>query len=80
MAYHYQNLKMVREVIIKDQHIGGRQTKIRVFFAPCCSTRAVGSSSNATPVNSSPSILEIENDENHPSKDSLRLRSTNNYL
>ena len=35
MAHHYENLRMIRELIIKKQHMGGSQTKISSFFGLC---------------------------------------------
>ena len=66
MAHHYQNLRMVRELIIKEQHIGDYQIKISNFLLLIVQLKTVGSSNNATPVNSHYSTLKIENDENHP--------------
>ena len=34
MAHHYGNLRMIKELIIKEQHMIGRQRKITSFFIP----------------------------------------------
>ena len=34
MAHHYGSLRMIKELIIKEQHMMGRQRKITSFFTP----------------------------------------------
>ena len=34
MAHHYGSLRMIKELIIKEQHMMGRQKKITSFFTP----------------------------------------------
>ena len=51
MAHHYGNLRIIREVIIKEQHMGSCQTKIISFFGPYCPLQ------NSAPANHSPSFL-----------------------
>ena len=33
-SHHHANLRMIRELIIKEQHMGSHQTKISSFFGP----------------------------------------------
>ena len=35
LAHHNGNLRMVRELVIKEHQVGGRQTKISDVFTPC---------------------------------------------
>ena len=50
---------MVSKLAIKEQHAGGRQTKISDVFTPCSSTNFAGPSKNTPRVSSSPATLEL---------------------
>ena len=52
MAHHYGNFRMIRELIIKEQHIRGHQTKISSFFDPHCSVQ------DGAPASHFPSLLD----------------------
>ena len=51
MAHHYSSLRMITELIIKEQHIIGCQRKITNFFAPQ-SDSGLTTSINAVPCSS----------------------------
>ena len=51
---------MVREVVIKEQHMGSPETKISNVFTPCSSTNSAGPNNNAACVSNSSATLKLE--------------------
>ena len=64
-ARYCGNLRMIREPIIKKQHMGGRQTKISDVFTPCSYTNSAGPSNNDPRVSCSPATPELEYEDSH---------------
>ena len=58
MAHHYGNLRMIRELIIKEQHMGGSQTKISSFFGPCHPIQDGAPASHSPPLMGTPPVSE----------------------
>ena len=56
---------MVRELAIKEQRMGGRQTKISYVFTPFPSTNSAGPSNNSPRVRSSSATPELEDENGH---------------
>ena len=56
---------MARELVIKEQYMVGRQTKISDVFTPFSSTKSAASSYNAPRVSSSPATPEIKYEDGH---------------
>ncbi|MPC87167.1 hypothetical protein E2C01_082019 [Portunus trituberculatus] len=46
---HYNSLRMVREIIIKEQYSGGTQTKVSSFFTPIWPQSAPSQTSASQP-------------------------------
>ena len=64
-AHCCKNLRMVKELVIKEQVMGGHQIKISDVFTPCSSTNLAGPINNAPRVSSSPATSEIEYEDGH---------------
>ena len=61
MAHHYSSLQMIKELIIKEQHMIGCQRKITNFFAPQ-SDSALTTSINAVPCSSQELMVISDSD------------------
>ena len=56
---------MVRELVIKKQHMGGRQTKISEFLLLALATNSAGPSNNAPRLSCSSAASEIQYEDGH---------------
>ncbi|MPC59064.1 hypothetical protein E2C01_053079 [Portunus trituberculatus] len=63
---HYNSLRMVRKIIIKEQYSGGTQTKVSSFFTKVCPQSAPIQTSASGPAPASPQPASPDIDDPMP--------------